>query len=99
VSHARRLSQEEERSLLERLLARDEPALGELYDLLAPWVLGVAAIGGATAAVMPMDHDVPMVMTLEVPPEAGKVTGLAMSVEPRAGSAAPTSALVFRVEL
>jgi RNA polymerase sigma-70 factor, ECF subfamily len=42
VSHARRLSQEEERSLLERLLARDERALSELYDLLAPWVLGVA---------------------------------------------------------
>lgn len=42
MSHARRLSQEEERSLLERLLARDERALGELYDLLAPWVLGVA---------------------------------------------------------
>ena len=43
MSHARRLSQEEERSLLERLVARDERALGELYDLLAPWVLGVAA--------------------------------------------------------
>ena len=42
MSHARRLSQEEERSLLERLLARDERALSELYDLLAPWVLGVA---------------------------------------------------------
>jgi len=42
VSHARRLSQEEERSLLERLLARDERALAELYGLLGPWVLGVA---------------------------------------------------------
>ncbi|HKE91018.1 MAG TPA: sigma-70 family RNA polymerase sigma factor [Gemmatimonadales bacterium] len=42
MSHARRLSQEEERSLLERLLAHDERALGELYDLLAPWVLGLA---------------------------------------------------------
>lgn len=51
------------------------------------------------AAVMPMDHDVPMVMTLEVPPSAGRVTGLAMSVEPRAGSTIPTGALVFRVEL
>ncbi|HKE91017.1 MAG TPA: anti-sigma factor [Gemmatimonadales bacterium] len=51
------------------------------------------------AGVMPMDHDVPMVMTLEVPAGAGKVTGLAMSVEPRAGSKAPTGALVFRVEL
>ena len=42
MSHARRISQEDERSLLERLLARDERGLGQLYDLLAPWVLGVA---------------------------------------------------------
>jgi RNA polymerase sigma-70 factor (ECF subfamily) len=42
MTHARRLSQEEEGSLLERLLGRDERALGELYDHLAPWVLGVA---------------------------------------------------------
>lgn len=38
----RRLSQEDERRLLARLRARDEAALGELYDQLAPWVLGVA---------------------------------------------------------
>lgn len=42
MTHARRLSQEEEGSLLQRLLGRDERALGELYDHLAPWVLGVA---------------------------------------------------------
>lgn len=42
MTHARRLSQEEERSLLERLLAREESALAELYDHLSPWVLGVA---------------------------------------------------------
>lgn len=28
--------------MLRRLRARDEAALGELYDLVAPWVLGVA---------------------------------------------------------
>lgn len=39
---ARRLSQEDERRLLSRLRARDEAALGELYDQLAPWVLGLA---------------------------------------------------------
>jgi anti-sigma-K factor RskA len=67
---------------------------GQAYQL---WFLTGSV--ARPAAVMPMDHDVPMVMTLEVPPGAGKVTGLAMSVEPRAGSTAPTGALVFRVEL
>jgi RNA polymerase sigma-70 factor, ECF subfamily len=42
VTQPRRLSQEEERSFLARLRARDESALAELYDRLAPWVLGVA---------------------------------------------------------
>ncbi len=38
----RRLSQEDERSLLSRLQARQESALAELYDHLAPWILGLA---------------------------------------------------------
>ena len=38
----KRLSQEEASSLVHRLRARDERALAELYDSLAPWVLGVA---------------------------------------------------------
>jgi RNA polymerase sigma-70 factor (ECF subfamily) len=42
VTPPRRLSQEEERSLLVRLQAREESALAELYDHLAPWVLGLA---------------------------------------------------------
>jgi RNA polymerase sigma-70 factor (ECF subfamily) len=42
VSQPQRLTQEEERSLLVRLRAREEGALGELYDRLSPWVLGVA---------------------------------------------------------
>jgi len=42
VTQPRRLSQEEERSLLVRLQAREESALAELYDHLAPWVLGLA---------------------------------------------------------
>ncbi len=37
-----RLSQERQHELLARLRARDESALAELYDQLAPWVLGVA---------------------------------------------------------
>ncbi len=42
MSQPQRLTQEEERSLLVRLRAREEGALGELYDRLSPWVLGVA---------------------------------------------------------
>lgn len=37
-----RLTQETERSLVRRLKAGDEHALRELYDTLAPWVLGLA---------------------------------------------------------
>ncbi len=42
MTYSNRLSQEAEGPLLERLRARDEAALGELYDQLAPWVLGLA---------------------------------------------------------
>jgi len=42
VTQPKRLSQEAERTLIRRLKARDERALEELYDLLAPWVLGLA---------------------------------------------------------
>lgn len=42
MTQPRRLSQEEERALLARLRAREEAALAELYDHLAPWVMGVA---------------------------------------------------------
>lgn len=42
MTQPKRLSQEEERSLIRRLKGREERALGELYDLLAPWVLGLA---------------------------------------------------------
>ncbi len=42
MTQPRRLSQEEERSLLVRLQAREESALADLYDHLAPWILGLA---------------------------------------------------------
>ena len=42
MTHPKRLSQEVQRSLLQRLRGRDEGALAELYDQLAPWVLGLA---------------------------------------------------------
>ena len=41
MTSPKRLSQEHQRSLARRLKARDERALGELYDLVAPWILGL----------------------------------------------------------
>ena len=38
----KRLSQEQQRSLARRLKAGDERALGELFDAVAPWILGLA---------------------------------------------------------
>jgi Anti-sigma-K factor rskA len=48
--------------------------------------------GMATAAVMPMDEDKPMVMVVEADE---RVLGVAMSIEPRAGSARPSGPVVF----
>jgi len=42
VTSPKRLSQEHQRSLERRLKASDEAALAELYDLVAPWVRGLA---------------------------------------------------------
>ncbi|HYU89563.1 MAG TPA: anti-sigma factor [Gemmatimonadales bacterium] len=51
--------------------------------------------GMATAAVMPMDQDKPMVMGLEMPGAEQRVLGAAMTIEPRAGSASPSGPVVF----
>lgn len=42
MTSPKRLSQDEASSLARRLRARDERALDELYDIMAPWVLGLA---------------------------------------------------------
>ena len=42
MTSPKRLSQEHQRSLQRRLKAGDEHALGELFDLVAPWILGLA---------------------------------------------------------
>jgi RNA polymerase sigma-70 factor (ECF subfamily) len=42
VTSPKRLSQEHQRSLERRLKAGDERALAELFDLVAPWILGLA---------------------------------------------------------
>ena len=51
--------------------------------------------GMATAAVMPMDQDKPMVMGLEMPGAEQRVLGAAMTIEPRVGSASPSGPVVF----
>ncbi len=55
--------------------------------------------GMATAALMPMDQDQPMVMGLEMPRADRRVMGAAMSIEPRAGSASPSGPMVFHLLL
>jgi anti-sigma-K factor RskA len=55
--------------------------------------------GIRNAGLMTMEEDYPMVMTLELPDEDGKVTGLAMSVEPRRGSTQPQGPMIFQVQL
>jgi anti-sigma-K factor RskA len=50
--------------------------------------------GMAAAALMPMDAERPMVMTVAMP-ATGQVVGAAMSIEPRAGSPAPRGPMVF----
>ncbi len=42
MTYPKRLSQERQRSLEQRLKGGDERALGELFDLAAPWILGLA---------------------------------------------------------
>ncbi len=42
MTSPKRLSQEHQRSLERRLKAGEEHALGELFDLVAPWILGLA---------------------------------------------------------
>ncbi len=55
--------------------------------------------GMRSAAVMAMDRDQPMVMGLPLPRTGERVTGAAMSIEPRAGSASPSGPMVFRLDL
>jgi anti-sigma-K factor RskA len=53
------------------------------------------------AALMTMDVNEPtvMAMTFGVPGDVGRVTGAAMSIEPRGGSAEPRGPMVFHLRL
>jgi anti-sigma-K factor RskA len=55
--------------------------------------------GVKSAAVMAMDTDVPMVLSLDLPGGSGRVTGAAMSIEARPGALAPTGPMVFQLNL
>ena len=55
--------------------------------------------GMRSAALMIMDHDAPMIMALDMPPDAGNVMGVAMSVEGKAGSPEPSGPMLFQVDL
>lgn len=69
-------------------------APGQAYQL---WF--VTEAGMRMAAVMPMEGDAPMVLALDMPVGAGKVMGVAMSVEVREGSAEPKGPMLFHVDL
>ena len=73
-------------------LAANEP--DETYQL---WYL--TDQGPRAAGLMPMMTSDPMTMTLEVPADSARVTGVAMSIEPRDGSAKPSGPVVFRLSL
>jgi len=55
--------------------------------------------GMKSAALMPMDHEQPMVMALDMPKGGGKVMGAAMTIEPRVGSQEPKGRVVFHMNL
>lgn len=70
-------------------LAPNEP--DQAYQL---WF--VTDTGMVTAKLMPMDHDEPMIMVLDMPQDSVRVTGAAMSIEPRSGSPGQTGPTVFK---
>ncbi len=75
-------------------MAPNEP--DETYQI---WF--VTSAGLKRAAVMTMDEQqvTVMAMAFEVPDEVGAVTGAAMSIEPRGGSAEPRGPMVFHLRL
>jgi anti-sigma-K factor RskA len=73
-------------------LAPNEP--DETYQL---WFM--TDHGPRAAGLMPMMTSEPMTMTLEVPADSARVTGVAMSIEPRDGSTKPSGPVVFRLSL
>jgi len=73
-------------------LAPNRP--NEAYQL---WF--VTETGTVTAALMPMNSSQPMWMAVDVPAGVARITGAAMSIEPRGGSSTPTGPMLFRTSL
>jgi anti-sigma-K factor RskA len=75
-------------------MAPNEP--DETYQV---WV--ITAAGMKRAALMTMDErqSTVMAMAFEIPGDVGPVTGAAMSIEPRGGSAEPRGPMVFHLRL
>lgn len=69
-------------------------AAGQAYQL---WF--VTDRGYVSAAVMAMDSPAPMTLVLDLPEDATRVMGAAMSVEPRNGSQVLTGPVVFERKL
>lgn len=61
----------------------------------------ITAAGMKRAALMTMDErqSTVMAMAFEIPGDVGPVTGAAMSIEPRGGSAEPRGPMVFHLRL
>jgi len=55
--------------------------------------------GPRSAALMAMTTGTPMVMGVGMPADSSRVTGVAMSIEPREGSSAPTGPVLFKLGL
>ena len=55
--------------------------------------------GMRSAALMVMDQDTPMIMAMDMPSDAGLVTGVALSVEGKEGASQPGGPMLFRLEL
>jgi anti-sigma-K factor RskA len=70
-------------------LAPNEP--DQAYQL---WF--VTETGMVTAKLIPMDTDEPMILILDMPGDSARVTGAAMSIEPRTGSPELTGPTVFK---
>ncbi len=55
--------------------------------------------GMRSATMMPMENDAPMVAVAPLPANAGRVMGVAMSIEPRSGSEQPKGPMLFHLNL
>lgn len=73
-------------------LAANEP--GKAYQI---WF--ITERGMRSAVVMTMPDRLPMVVAVGMPTDAGRVMGVAMSIEPRTGSRQPKGPMVFHLNL